>query len=143
MLPSPRRRGASEMRVEFTNPKSRGVTGVPETVLAEAEVFFDAMTVGAGGHAVPSPFSGLKLVGFVVRRGERGPYVTFPARAYGTTRERQYFDYVHSADPKGTAAAAAALWRLKEWILQEYALWAKSVEGGTHEHSRSAEPDQG
>ena len=119
------------MRVEFTNPRGRGGTVVPEAVLAEAEVYFDAMTVGAGGHAVPSPFSSLKLVGFVVRRGERGPYVTFPARAYGTTHERQYFDYVRAADPKDSAEASAALWRLKEWIVGEYRRWA--ADHGTQE----------
>ena len=119
------------MRVEITNPKARGVKNVPEAVLAEAEVFFDAMTVGTGGHAVPSPFSSLKLVGFVVRRGERGQYVTFPARAYGTTHERQYFDYVRAADPKDSGAASAARERLKDWILGEYRRWA--ADHGTQE----------
>ena len=112
------------MHCEFASPTKRGTVSVPENVLAEAEVLFDAMTVGDGGHAVPSPFSSLKLVGFVVRRGDRGPYVTFPSRAYGTTQERQYFDYVRAADPKDSAAASAALWRLKQWILEEYKAWA-------------------
>lgn len=132
------------MRVEFTSPTKRSSgKNPPVQILAEAEVYFDAMTVGEGGHAVPSPFQGMKLVGFNVWRGERGIFVTFPSRAFGTDRERQYFDYVRAADPKDSAAASSALYRLKQWIADAYREWEPLH--GTQEvpaRNRTVGPDE-
>lgn len=111
------------MRVSFTKPKSRGSSAVPENLLAEAEVFFDAMTVDAS-HPVPSPFASLKLVGFGVWTGDRGIFVTFPSRAFGMGSERRFFDYLRAADPGDSEAARSALYRVKRWIADEYKAWA-------------------
>jgi len=108
------------MRIEFVRPQSRGP--VPANILAEAEIHFDAMTY-SGGRASPSPFSGLKLVGFTVRKGDRGdPYVTLPSRAFGVEKDR-FFEYLRAGDAPPSVAAKSHLYRFKRWITEEYKEW--------------------
>ena len=58
----------------------------------------------------------MKLVGFSLWRTADGDvYVTFPSRAFGVGNERQYFDYLRSAE-----AASGEVKRVKDWILDEY-----------------------
>jgi hypothetical protein len=89
------------MRVQFVQKNSG-----PERLVCEAELVFDE----AG------PLEGMKLVGFSLWRGAEGEvYVTFPARAFGGGSDRRFFDLLRSAE-----ADAAAVKRVKAWIVDEY-----------------------
>jgi hypothetical protein len=123
------------MRVNFVKPHNG-----PKNLLAEAEVFFDAMTVGKGGEAQPSPFSGMKLVGFSIWKGDRGVFVTFPNRAFGAGSERRYFDFLRSAD-SGTEEARSILYKFKRWIADEYKEWASEADEEP-EYERTAPNDE-
>ncbi len=75
-------------------------------ILAEAELSFDAVPV----------LDGLRLVGFHVRKAASGElYVTFPARAFGTGRERSYYHFLRGG--------ATDVDRIKRWILEQFNVW--------------------
>ncbi len=80
--------------------------GAPAGKLAEAELCFDQ-----------GPLSGLKLVGFTVwaGRGDRGHYVTFPARQYSVNGERRHYLLLRTTD------TTASTDPLRTRILQAYA----------------------
>jgi len=89
------------MRVHFVQKDSG-----PERLVCEAEIVFEE----AG------PLAGMKLVGFSLWRTPEGEVsVTFPARAFGAGSDRRFFDYLRSA-----AADAAAVKRVKAWIVEEF-----------------------
>lgn len=89
------------MRVVFTNPSNK-----PERLVAEAAIHF----------AEGTPLAGMKLVGFSLWRSPEGEvYVTFPSRAFGSSSDRRFFDYIRSVE--GQAADAR---RVKEWIRAEW-----------------------
>jgi hypothetical protein len=102
------------MRIEFNRPRSESMSNV----LAEAEVVFGPEDAGGIFH-------GLKLVGFTVWNGERGRYVTLPARAFGVGHQRAYFDFLRPQDGPGTPAGKAAVLRLKRAITDAYDDWTK------------------
>jgi hypothetical protein len=78
----------------------------PERLVCDAEIVF-----GDSG-----PLAGLKLVGFNLWRTADGDVsVTLPARAFGAGSDRRFFDYLRAND-----GDAAAVKRLKAWILDEY-----------------------
>lgn len=87
------------MRISFVASESTGI-------VAEGEITFDEPAL-----------HGLKLAGFSVRSGERGLYVTFPARAYGMGSERKYFEFLRPI-VEGNKRASYAL---KDLILARYA----------------------
>lgn len=101
------------MRVEFVVKENQ------EDVVADAEVYFDA----------DGPFHGLKLVGITLRRGERGLYVTLPARAFGAGNDRRYFDFVRSADQHDKKS----IYRFKDWIRNEWRSQNPSTQKGTND----------
>ena len=89
------------MRVQFVR-RDNG----PERLVTEAEMVFDE----------DGPLAGMKLVGFSIWRSADGElYVTFPARAFGSTADRRYFDYLRSEDGSGEPVK-----RVKELILRSF-----------------------
>lgn len=100
------------MRVVFSRPK----VATPN-LLAEAEIVFEEYSDGRW------PLVGLKLVGFQVRKGDRGNFVTFPARAFGAGRERHYFEYVRPVAETFTEDGARAVNGLKDWLIEEFEKW--------------------
>lgn len=75
------------MKMTVTFDRNDGTK--PERLLAEAAINFEAES---------GPLDGLKLVGFSVWRSADGEdiYVTLPARAFGSGKDRRYFDYIRS-----------------------------------------------
>jgi hypothetical protein len=60
----------------------------------------------------------MKFVGFSVWRGQEGElFVTFPARSFGISGERRFFDMLRPVEPGSTEPR-----RVKDWILDEYRL---------------------
>lgn len=102
------------MRLYFSTPRD----GTMDTVLAEAEIHFDA----------DSPLAGMKLVGFAIRKGdpEKGGdlFVTGPSRPFGAGTERKYFDYLRPADGYDSTEGKKRLSGMRRWILAEYKKWA-------------------
>ena len=89
------------MRVQFMNRQ-----GGPENLVCDAELVFDS----------EGPLAGMKLVGFALWRNAEGEVnVTFPARAFASSGERRFFDYLRAADP-----GSGDHKRVKEWILEEF-----------------------
>jgi hypothetical protein len=77
----------------------------PKNLITEAEVHF------TGGL-----FDGMKLTGFSLWRTDKGaPTVTLPARAWGESGERKFFDLLRAGD--GGVEAVRAL---KAAIVAEY-----------------------
>ena len=78
----------------------------PERLLCEAEIVFDD----------EGPLAGMKFVGFSVWRGQEGElFVTFPARSFGVSGQRRFFDMLRPVDAGSTDPR-----RVKDWILDEY-----------------------
>ena len=78
----------------------------PERLLTEAEIILDE----------DGPLAGMKFVGFSIWRGQEGEvFVTFPARSFGVSGERRFFDLLRAVD-----AGSDAPKRVKDWIVQEY-----------------------
>jgi len=89
------------MRVQFVE-RDNG----PERLMCEGEIVFDE----------DGPLMGMKLVGFSVWRGQEGEaFVTFPARSFGVSGERRFFDLLRAVE-----AGSAEPKRVKEWILSEW-----------------------
>jgi hypothetical protein len=58
----------------------------------------------------------MKLCGFSVWRGQEGEaFVTFPARSFGVSGERRFFDMLRVVE-----AGSAEAKRVKDWILSEW-----------------------
>jgi hypothetical protein len=91
------------VRIEFVT-KDKG----PRNLLAEAELFFPA----------DGTLHGLKLTGFAIWRGEKGLFVTFPARSYIANGSNKFFDYLRPAESGEEGKKAG--WRLKDAILDAY-----------------------
>lgn len=88
------------MRVQFVE-KMNG----PERMVCDAEILFD-----------DGPLAGMKLVGFAIWRGAEGDmYVTFPSRAFGTSTDRKFFDYL-----RGVEGGQSEGRKVKAWILDGY-----------------------
>lgn len=87
------------MRISFIPSENTGI-------VAEGSITFEEPAL-----------QGLKLVGFSVRSGERGLYVTFPARAYGMGSQRKYFSYIQPVKEGDRRVEYV----LKDWILARYA----------------------
>jgi hypothetical protein len=96
------------MRVQFVE-KPAG----PERLLCEGEIVFNE----------DGPLAGMKLVGFSLWRGQEGDvFVTFPARSFGVSGERRFFDLLRAVEP-GSAEPK----RVKDWILDEWRAAAKAA----------------
>ena len=95
--------------------------GNPPGKLADAELHF-----GEGS------LDGLKLIGFGIweRRGGTGRNVTFPARQYSVNGERRSFALLRPV------ADAASQDRLREIILQAYAMFEDSQAQSGHDADR-------
>jgi DNA-binding cell septation regulator SpoVG len=89
------------MRLEFQKN-----TGKPVKMVARAEVFFDADDI----------FHGLKLTGFSIWKGDKGLFVSLPAREYDSKDGKKYWDFLSNADPHDKKST----WKLKDHILSEY-----------------------
>ena len=68
-------------------------------LLAEDEVFFDAMTVANGGHPVPSPCASMKLGGFPAGRAATASSSSSRV-GHSELAVSGFFDFVRSADPE-------------------------------------------
>jgi hypothetical protein len=99
------------MRINFVVREN-----APERLACEAEVVFESES---------GPLAGMKLVGFSVWRSPEGEhYITFPSRAFGAGNERRFFDWLRPSD--GDAAGAK---RVKTWMLERFAEWARAQDG--------------
>src|SRR5205085_9131585 len=89
------------MRVQFVERQNG-----PERLLCEGEIVFEQ----------EGPLAGMKFVGFSVWRGQEGEmFVTFPARSFGISGERRFFDMLRPVE-----AGSSEPRRVKDWILDEY-----------------------
>jgi len=89
------------MRFNFEAPEDEDTN-----CLAEVEMVFDD----------GEPLSGLKLVGFAVRRDSHGnQFVTMPSRAFGVGGKRQYFDFLRSARERHSDTTWIKRTIMEEW----------------------------
>ena len=90
------------MRIEFVTKDK-----APRNLMCEVELYFPE-----------GPLHGLKLSGLCIWRGEKGVFVTFPARSYEANGAKKFYDYLRPADSGEEGKKAS--WRLKDLILDAW-----------------------